>query len=222
MGYATSVVRESSRSSPHLDLSSSEEHEISLLVQNAINFNYVLVREGGFYKWQAWCLGVWLEVVREQENSNVHRLVVQGKHRSGEMEQALAGEATDCFPFWYSVSILFQRYMCFLSVCCHWLIFSPVVYSVGCRQRAYPARSDIMVGTVPSICTFDAAGEFCGLLWADWLFCFLLAIVPLLGCLLWLRIVLRHRGHKNRCSFCNLRRAVALLWLILVNLGYCL
>ena len=56
-------------------LSSSEEHKISLLVPNAIHFNYVLVREGGFYTWQAWCLGVWLEVVREQENSNVHRLM---------------------------------------------------------------------------------------------------------------------------------------------------
>ena len=100
--------------------------------------------------------------------------------------------------------------MCFSSVCCRWLIFSPIVYSVGCRQRAYPARSDIMVGTVPSICTVVAAGEFCGVLWADSLFCFFLAIVSLLGCLLWLRIVHRHRGHKNRCSFCNLRRAVAL------------
>ena len=85
------------------------------------------------------------------------------KQRSGEVEQALAGEATD-FPFWYSVSIFFQRYMCFSSVCCCWLISSPVVYSVGCRQRAYPARSDIMVGTVPSICTVVAAGEFCGVL----------------------------------------------------------
>ena len=84
-------------------------------------------------------------------NSNVHRLVVQGKHRCGEVEQALAGEATDYFLFWYSVSIFFQRYMCFSSMCCRWLIFSPVVYSVGCRQRAYSARSDIMVGTVPSI-----------------------------------------------------------------------
>ena len=92
------------------------------------------------------------------------RLVVQGKHRSGEVEQALAGGATDYFPFCYSVSIFFQRYMCFSSVSCRWLIFSPVVYSVGCRQRAYPARSDIMVGTVPSICTVVAAGEFCGVL----------------------------------------------------------
>ena len=40
-----------------------------------------------------------LEVVRKQENSNVHLLVVQGKHRSGEVEQPLAGEATDYFPF---------------------------------------------------------------------------------------------------------------------------
>ena len=105
----------------------------------------------------------WLEL-------DVHRLerrcssLRQGKHRSGEVEQALAGEATDYFPFWYSVSTFFQRYMCFLSVCCRWLIFSPVVYSVGCRRRAYPARNDIMVGTVPSICTVVAAGEFCGVL----------------------------------------------------------
>ena len=105
-----------------------------------------------------------IEVVREQENSNVHRLVVQGKHRSGEVEQAFAGEATDYFPFWYSVSIFFQRYMCFSSVFCRRLNFSPAVYSVGCRQRAYPARSDIMVGMVPSICSVVAAGEFCGLL----------------------------------------------------------
>ena len=41
-----------------------------------------------------------------------------------------------------------------------------------------------MVGTVPSIHTVVAAGEFCGSLCADWLFCFLLAIVSLLGCLL--------------------------------------
>ena len=34
-------------------LSSSEEHEISLLVQNAIHFNYVSVREGGFHTRQA-------------------------------------------------------------------------------------------------------------------------------------------------------------------------
>ena len=69
------------------------------------------------------------------------------------------------FRFWCSVSIFFQRYMCFSSVCCRWLIFSPIVYSVGCRQRlTYPARSDIMVGTVPSICTVVAAGEFCGVL----------------------------------------------------------
>ena len=119
-------------------------------MENAIHFNYVSVR-GGSYTRQASCVGVWLVVVREQGNSNVHRLVVQGKHRSGEVEQALAGEATDYFLFWYSVSIFFQRYMCFSSVCCRWLIFSPVVYSVGCRQRAYPARSDIMVRTVPSI-----------------------------------------------------------------------
>ena len=101
--------------------------------------------------------------------------------------------------------------------------FSHLLFTVSAVVKiTYPARSDIMVGTVPSICTVVAAGKFCGLLWADWLFCFLLAIVPLLGCLLWLWIVHRHRGHKNRCSFCNLRRAVALLWLILVNLGYCL
>ena len=43
--------------------------------------------------------GVWPEVVGEQENSNVHRLVVQRKHHSGEVEQALAGEATDYFRF---------------------------------------------------------------------------------------------------------------------------
>ena len=36
---------------------------------------------------------------REQEYSNVHRLVVQGKHRCREVEQALAGEATDYFSF---------------------------------------------------------------------------------------------------------------------------
>ena len=99
---------------------------------------------------------------------------------------SLAGEATDDFPFWYSVSFFFQRYMCFSSVrcSCRWLIFSPVVYKLQCRQRAYPARSDVMVGTVPSICTVVAAGKFCGLLWADWLFCFLLTIVSLFGCLL--------------------------------------
>ena len=121
-----------------------------------------------------------------------------------------------CFSFSFSDTCVSRLCAAAGSFC------SPVVYSVGCRQRAYPARSDIIVGTVPSICSVVAAGEFCGLLWADWLFCFLLAIVSLLGCLLWLRIVHRHCGHKNRCSFCNLRRAVAQLWLILVNLGYCL
>ena len=84
--------------------------------------------------------------------------------------------------------------------------------SLSCKERHHGWD-----GTLD--CTVVAAGEFCGLLWADWLFCFLLAILSLLGCLLWLRIVHRHRGHKNRCSFCNLRRAVALLLLILVNLG---
>ena len=181
------------------------------------------MREGSFYTRQAWCLGVWLEieVVREQENSNVHRLVVQGKHRSGEVEQALAGEATDYFPFWYSVSIFFQQNMCFSSVCCRWLIFSPVVYSVGCRQKSLSCK-ERHHGWDGTICTIVAAGEFCGLLWADRLFCFLLAIV-LLRCLLWLRIVHRDRGHNNRCSFVWISEEQLLYWgLILVNLGYCL
>ena len=46
------TLPESSRSNSS-GLSSSEEHEISLLVQNAIHFNYVSVREGGFYTRQA-------------------------------------------------------------------------------------------------------------------------------------------------------------------------
>ena len=71
-------------------------------------------------------------------------------------------------------------------------------------------------------CTVVAAGEFVAYCELTGSSVFLLAIVSLLGCLLCLRIVHRHRGHKNRCSFCNLRRAVALLWLIFVNLGYCL
>ena len=124
--------------------------------------------------------------------------------------------------------ILFQfsfSYTCVCRLCAAVGSFShPLFTALAVVKRAHPARSDIIVGTVPSICTVVAAGEFMA-------YCELtgssvswrrLAIVPLLGCLLWLRIVHRHRGHKNRCSFCNLRRAVCLLWLIIVNLGYCL
>ena len=94
--------------------------------------------------------------------------------------------------------------MCFSSVCClRWLNFLTRWRCLQCRLSSKSIsckERHIMVGTVPSICTVVAAGEFCGIFWADWLFCSLLTIVSLLGCLLWLRIVHRHRGHKNRCS----------------------
>ena len=184
----------------------------SLLVQNAIHFNYVSVREG-VYTRQAWCLGVWLEVVREQENSNLHPLVVQGKHRSGEVEQALAGEATDYFPFlvfcFYFLSAIHVFLLCvlplahFLTHCLQCWLSSK---SLSCKERHHGSW------TVPSICTVVAAGEFCGVLWADSLFCFFLAIVSLLGCLLWSRIVHRHRGHRNRCSFAISEESEQLLY----------
>ena len=118
------------------------------------------------------------------ENSKVHPLVVRGKHRSGEVEQALAGEATDYFPFWYSVSIFFQRYMCFSSVCCRWLIFSPVVYSdgVGCLKEPILQEATSSLGRYPRFArlllqvSFVAYCELTGSI-----FCFFLAIVSLLG-----------------------------------------
>ena len=133
----------------------------------------------------------------QQENSNVHRLVVQGKHRSGEVEQALAGEATDYFPF------LVFRFNFLSAIHVFLVCVLPLAHFLTrCLQCWLSSKWPILQGAtswlgVPSICTVVAAGKFCVLLWADWLFCFLLAIVQLLGCLLWLWIVYRHRGHKK-------------------------
>ena len=71
----------------------------------------------------------------------------------------------DYFPFF---SILFQFSFsdtCVSRQCAAGGSFSHPLFTVlAVVKRAYPARSDIMVGTVPSICTVVAAGEFCGLL----------------------------------------------------------
>ena len=99
------------------------------------------------------------------ENSNL--LVVQGKHRSGEVEQAMAGEATDYFPFlvfcFYFLSVIHVFLLCvlplahFLTHCLHWQCWLS-------SKSLFLQESDIMVGTVPSICTVVAAGEYCGVL----------------------------------------------------------
>ena len=61
--------------------------------------------------------------------------------------------------FLFSFSDTCVSRLCAAAAAAHFL-----TRCLQCRQRAYPARSDVMVGTVPSICTVVAAGEFCGLL----------------------------------------------------------
>ena len=109
-------------------------------------------------------------------STRLHRLVFQGKHCSGEVEQALAGEATDYFLFWNSVSIFFQQYMCFSSVCClPWLNFLTRCLqcrlsskSISCKERHHGWDG-----------TLDLHGCCCR--WVLWLFVSWLALLFLAG-----------------------------------------
>ena len=81
------------------------------------------------------------------------------------MEQALAGEATDYFPFLvfcFNFLSAIHAHTCVSRLCAAADSFSHPLFTVlAVVKIAYPARSDIMVGT---ICKVVAAGKFCGLL----------------------------------------------------------
>ena len=171
LGYATWVEMLVNSSG----LSSSEKHEISLLVQNAIHFNHVSVREGGLYTGQVWCFGVWLDGLFADRETRAGSL---SKENIALEKWNRLWQVRKLIIFCFGILFLFSfSDTCVSRLCaaCAGSIFSPVVYSVGCRQRALSCkeRHHGWDGTL------DLPGCCCR--WVLWLFVSWLALLFLAG-----------------------------------------
>ena len=158
----------------------------------SFNSNNVSMRKGGSYKRQAWCRGACLEVVPEHENSKVHRLVVPGtsfERSHFKLNWLWLVRRIDSFSFWLRILFQFSFSSTVFLVCVLPLAHFFHPFSIGsskslpCKEWRYDWDRRP---------TLELHGCCCrwvyGLLWArdGWLLCFLLVMVSLLGCLLWL------------------------------------
>ena len=124
------------------------------------------------------------------------------------------------FRFWYCFYFLSAIHV-FLVYALQLPLAHFLTRCLQCRQRAYSARSDIMVGTVPSICTVVAAGEFLWLIvsWLALLFLagnsvivWLFAVVYIFFCLYYLYFII---GALSTYCHCNFFCVFCLLLLLL-------
>ena len=90
---------------------------------------------------------------------------MQGKHRSGEVEQALAGEATDYFRFGILFLFSFSD-TCVSRLCAAAGLFSHPLFTVLAvvKEPILQGATSWLGRYRASICTVVAAGEFCGVL----------------------------------------------------------
>ena len=151
--------------------------------------------------WSPECFRTW------EENSNVHRLVAKENIALEKWKRlSLAGEATDDFPFWYSVSIFFQRYMCFrLCAAAAAGSFSHPLFTVSSKSLSFKERHQGWDGTL------DLHGCCCR--WVLWLIVSWLALLFLAGkcvivccclyifCLYYLYFIIGALSAYSHCNF---------------------